>query len=279
MNLKVKWNLIALSTCIFGINSTIAAEQSIQMDAVFNNMAAEAFGSTAATQSVLLNIVFDDADTGIVEISAGSQVASGGEVAANNLLMIPASALISFDATIGSGAWNLVGNIVDQTLLGGAAPFAVIVEGGIEYPQGVIMQVSGAAGIIYTAQYACSSASFSCSAIDGFAFDTSSGAMGTISDQLVEISSSDSALDPDDILLHLQILSEELGMNSMLLDTVAAKSSTKSSQHPAAVNKLEAFINKVEAQYGKKIPADLAEEMIVLAEMLIEILTSGQPSI
>ena len=42
----------------------------------------------------------------------------------------------------------------------------------------------------------------------------------------------------------------------------------------AAVNVLNAFINKVQAQAGKKIPAELAADLITMAEELIALLSS-----
>jgi len=44
----------------------------------------------------------------------------------------------------------------------------------------------------------------------------------------------------------------------------------------AAINSLEAFINKLEAQRGKKIPADVADELIAKAQEIIDALTGSQ---
>lgn len=43
----------------------------------------------------------------------------------------------------------------------------------------------------------------------------------------------------------------------------------------AAVNNLEAFINKLESQRGKKIPADVADELIAMAQQIIDALNGG----
>ena len=43
----------------------------------------------------------------------------------------------------------------------------------------------------------------------------------------------------------------------------------------AAINSLEAFINKLEAQRGKKIPAEVADELIAMAQQTIDALSGG----
>jgi len=44
----------------------------------------------------------------------------------------------------------------------------------------------------------------------------------------------------------------------------------------AAINTLEAFINKIEAQRGKKIPEEIADELIAKAQEIIEALSGGK---
>jgi hypothetical protein len=43
----------------------------------------------------------------------------------------------------------------------------------------------------------------------------------------------------------------------------------------AAINVIEAFINKIEAQHGKKIPEEVANELIAKAQDIIEVLSGG----
>lgn len=63
--------------------------------------------------------------------------------------------------------------------------------------------------------------------------------------------------------------------NSLVSKLKNAIDSIQKAQEKAAVNKLEAFINEVEAQRGKKIPEADADALIALAQAIIEILEAG----
>jgi len=63
--------------------------------------------------------------------------------------------------------------------------------------------------------------------------------------------------------------------NSLVSKLENAINSIQKAQEKAAANKLEAFINEVEAQRGKKIPEADADALIALAQAIIEILEAG----
>lgn len=64
--------------------------------------------------------------------------------------------------------------------------------------------------------------------------------------------------------------------NSLTSKLNAAQSSFQNGQNTAAINKLNAFINEVQAQSGKKIPAELASGWIAEALEIIEAIESGE---
>ena len=60
------------------------------------------------------------------------------------------------------------------------------------------------------------------------------------------------------------------------LETAIEKLSDETVENDAAaVNSLQAFINSVEAQSGKKISEDDADALITAAQQIIDMLTSG----
>ena len=63
--------------------------------------------------------------------------------------------------------------------------------------------------------------------------------------------------------------------NSLVSKLKNAIDSIQKAQEKAAANKLEAFINEVEAQRGKKIPEADADALIALAQEIIDILEAG----
>ena len=63
--------------------------------------------------------------------------------------------------------------------------------------------------------------------------------------------------------------------NSLVSKLENAIDSIQKAQEKAAVNKLEAFINEVEAQRGKKIPEADADALIALAQAIIDLLEAG----
>jgi PKD repeat protein len=63
--------------------------------------------------------------------------------------------------------------------------------------------------------------------------------------------------------------------NSLISKLNSALDSLKKKNDTAAVNKLKAFINEVEAQKGKKIPSDVADHWIALANRIIASIQSG----
>jgi len=63
--------------------------------------------------------------------------------------------------------------------------------------------------------------------------------------------------------------------NSLVSKLENAIDSIQKAQEKAAANKLEAFINEVEAQRGKKIPEADADALIALAQAIIDILEAG----
>ena len=63
--------------------------------------------------------------------------------------------------------------------------------------------------------------------------------------------------------------------NSLVSKLENAINSIQKAQEKAAANKLEAFINEVEAQRGKKIPEADADALIALAQAIIEIIEAG----
>jgi len=84
-------------------------------------------------------------------------------------------------------------------------------------------------------------------------------------------------LGPDELLLDLIDYIDELNLhggttNSLLAKLEAALEKLEDSNDATAVNLLEAFINAVEAQSGKKISEADADELIAAAEEIIELL-------
>jgi len=67
--------------------------------------------------------------------------------------------------------------------------------------------------------------------------------------------------------------------NSLISKLNSALDSLKKKNDTAAVNKLKAFINEVEAQKGKKIPSDVADHWIALANRIIAAVKSGANSL
>jgi hypothetical protein len=67
--------------------------------------------------------------------------------------------------------------------------------------------------------------------------------------------------------------------NSLISKLNSALDSLKKKNDTAAVNKLKAFINEVEAQKGKKIPTDVANHWIALANRIIAAVQSGANSL
>lgn len=63
---------------------------------------------------------------------------------------------------------------------------------------------------------------------------------------------------------------------SLISKLQSAKSSFQNGQNTAAINKLNAFINEVQAQSGKKIPVELANGWITDAVEIIEAIESGE---
>jgi len=66
--------------------------------------------------------------------------------------------------------------------------------------------------------------------------------------------------------------------NSLTKSLDAAKkvlSDSNPKNDVAAINGIEAFINKIEAQHGKKIPEEVANELIAEAQDIIEVLSGG----
>jgi len=63
--------------------------------------------------------------------------------------------------------------------------------------------------------------------------------------------------------------------NSLVSKLKNAIDSIQKAQEKAAVNKLEAFINEVEAQRGKKIPEADADALIALAQAIIDLIEAG----
>lgn len=64
--------------------------------------------------------------------------------------------------------------------------------------------------------------------------------------------------------------------NSLISKLQSAKSSFQNGQYNAAINKLNAFINEVQAQSGKKIPVELANDWIAEAMEIIEAIESEE---
>jgi len=67
--------------------------------------------------------------------------------------------------------------------------------------------------------------------------------------------------------------------NSLISKLNSALDALNKKNDTAAVNKLNAFINEVEAQKGKKIPSDIAEKWIALANRIIAAVQSGANSL
>jgi hypothetical protein len=63
--------------------------------------------------------------------------------------------------------------------------------------------------------------------------------------------------------------------NSLVSKLNSALDSLKKKNDTAAVNKLKAFINEVEAQRGKKIPVDVADRWIAFANRIITAVQAG----
>lgn len=64
-------------------------------------------------------------------------------------------------------------------------------------------------------------------------------------------------------------------LNAKLAGAVTVLEDTNETNDGVAVNKLEAFTNEVDAQTDKKIPIDVADDLIGGAEQVIDQITSG----
>jgi len=64
-------------------------------------------------------------------------------------------------------------------------------------------------------------------------------------------------------------------LEKKLMGAIAKLEDGNSANDQAAIGKLQAFINSVEAKQGKKIPQDLATSMILRAEKIIALLEAG----
>lgn len=83
----------------------------------------------------------------------------------------------------------------------------------------------------------------------------------------------------DDLIGDVEQLNLENGvsnsLDAKLTNVVKALSDVNDNNDIAAVNKIEAFINEVEAQAGKQIPRSDADALIAAAQQIINLLTGG----
>jgi len=67
----------------------------------------------------------------------------------------------------------------------------------------------------------------------------------------------------------------ENSLDAKLSVAVKVLDNLKDNNDVAAINALDAFINEVEAQSGKKITTEDANSLIAQAQAIIEVLTNG----
>ena len=261
------------SVLFSNVHTAVAAEQTITVNAIFEKSVyvTDAFGSTLDSLPANFSLVFEDSDPGIVDLPAGTQVRSDGAISVEGATLVPLSAVVSLTATIGDGVWEDVSSIVTRDLFDSGYSYAVLVDGGIENPVGLDILVQdlsvGALEFGYFL-WNCNYTTECLTTNTGEAYDIHSGNHGYI--HSIELSLDGSEATPEEQILDLQDEVAVLGIDAAILDAVSAKLEKQRGNSGAASNMMNAFINRIEAQRGKRLTDTQADDHVARAQAVIE---------
>ena len=256
-------NIVHKSMCVIAAFAVLApanaAERIITIDAVFAKDIFQpfAFGSTLDELPLNIEIVIDDETPGIAVVSG------------TDLALVPLAAVTSLTATIGDGTWGLE-DLQEQPFFSLPIFYAIAIDGPPQNGAGTRVGLflrDFSVGEIQLIDF--DSTLLTLTGV-GSGSDFINGAGGQIYD--VEVTFSTAELSAPEQIADLKDEMMVLGLNDALIDSIYAEDDANKGEMTSAVNKLQAFIGKIEAQRGKKLTDTQADDLIARAQAIIAVL-------